>query len=316
LQRRQFITLLGGGLATPALLPRAALAQSSPVIGYLHSSSRAPNERFLGAFKAGLKESGFTEGDNVTIEYRWAEGRVEQLPAMAADLVGRGVRLIATGGAEYPALAAKAATANTGIPVVFVMGGDPVQLGIVPSLARPAGNVTGINMFTSALESKRFGLLHEIVPTAKSIAALVNPNRAVYRLQVAELQDASDADFESAFARMAEREIKALQICADPNYLSKRQQLVGLAARHRIPTMYEWRDYSEAGGLMSYGTDLANSYREAGIYVGKVLKGAKPADLPVLQTTKFEFVINLQTAKAQGVEIAPTVLARADAVIE
>ena len=227
------------------------------------------------------------------------------------------MRLIATGGAEYPALAAKAATASTGIPVVFVLGGDPVRLGIVPSLARPAGNVTGINMFTSALESKRFGLLHEIVPMAKSIAALLNPNRAVYQLQVAELQDAAkqaqvelvvvhaanEAEFDPAFARMAESGIKALQICADPNYLSKRQQLVGLAARYGIPTMYEWRDYSEAGGLMSYGTDLANSYREAGVYVGKILNGAKPADLPVLQTTKFEFVINLKTAKAQGVEI-------------
>jgi len=328
MRRREFITLISGAAAAWAL--PACAQQSMPVIGYLHASSLGGVARFVNAFKAGLKEGGYTEGQNIVIESRFAEGQTERLPAMAAELAGRGVQLIATGGAEYPALAAKAAAAKAGIPVVFVLGGDPVKLGLVPSLARPAGHVTGIAMLTSYLEGKRFGLLHEIIPAAKTIAALVDPTRAVVQNQLSELNDAAsrakvrlvvingskESELETAFARAAEEGAGALQICANPNFLGLRRQLVALAARHRIPAMYEWRDFVEIGGLMSYGTDLADAYREAGVYAAKILKGTKPADLPVMQATKFEFVLNLKTAKAQGVEIAPTVLARADQVIE
>jgi ABC-type uncharacterized transport system substrate-binding protein len=328
MQRREFITLLGGAAAAWALPARAQ--QSTPVIGYLHASSPGAVARFVNAFKAGLKEGGYTEGQNIVIESRFAEGQAERLPAMAAELVGRGVRLIATGGAEFPALAAKTAAARVDIPVVFVLGGDPVKLGLVPSIARPAGYVTGIAMLTSALESKRFGLLHEIVLAAKTIAALVDPNRAVVQTQLAELNEAAtsanvrlvvvnatkESELEAAFARAADEGAGALQICANPLFLGARKQLVALAAQRRIPTIYEWRDFVEIGGLMSYGTDLANAYREAGVYAAKILNGTKPADLPIMQASKFEFVVNLKTAKAQGVEIAPTILARADEVIE
>jgi putative tryptophan/tyrosine transport system substrate-binding protein len=328
-RRRDFIKVIAGSAVAWPLAARAQ--QSMPVIGFLHSTSLDAVARFVNAFKTGLKEGGYTEGQNLVIESRFAEGQTERLPAMAAELAGwREVQLIATGGAEYPALAAKAAAAKAGIPVVFVFGGDPVKLGLVPSLARPAGHVTGIAMFTSYLESKRFGLLHEIIPAAKTVAALVDPTRAVVQNQLSELNDAAsrakvrlvvinaskESEFEAAFARAADEDTGALQVCASPNFLGPRRQLVALAARYRIPTMYEWRDFVEIGGLMSYSTDLANAYREAGVYAAKILKGTKPADLPVMQATKFEFVINLKTAKAQGVEIAPTVLARADEVIE
>jgi putative ABC transport system substrate-binding protein len=329
MQRRQFIVLVGGAVAAPALAPRAGLAQKPmPVVGYLHLASPASFGRFAAAFKSGLKEGGYVEGDNVTIEYRWAEGQADRLPAFAADLVRRRVTVIATGGAERPIFAAKAATST--IPVVFVLGSDPVKLGIVTNIARPAGNVTGIHMLTPELESKRFGLLREIVPNARTIAALVDTNRAAGRSQVEELQAAAasagvklviihaskESDFAPAFARMAAEGVGALQICANPFFMARRQQLVTLAAHNRMPTMHDFREFTEAGGLMSYGTDLADAYRQSGLYVAKVLKGAKPGDLPVMQTTKFEFVINLVTAKALGVEIAPTLLARADAVIE
>jgi ABC-type uncharacterized transport system substrate-binding protein len=328
MRRREFITLLGGATAAWAL--PACAQQSMPVIGYLHASSPGAVARFTNAFKAGLKEGGYTEGQNIVIESRFAEGQADRLPTMAVELVGRGVRLIATGGAEFPALAAKAAAATAGIPVVFVLGGDPVKLQLVPSLARPAGYVTGIAMLTSALENKRFGLLHEIVPAAKTIAALVDPSRAVVQIQLEELNEAAarasvrlvvvnatnESELEAAFARATDEGARAIQICANPNSIAAKSQLVTLAARHRIPTMYEWRDFVEIGGLMSYGTDLANAYREAGVYAAKILNGAKPADLPVMQSSKFEFVLNLKTAKAQGIDIAPTVLARADEVIE
>jgi len=299
-----------------------------PVIGYLHSGSPAPFAGFLAAFKAGLKGGGYVEGENVAIEYRWAEGQLDRLPALAGDLARRGVAVIATGGAEHPALAAKAAT--TSIPVVFVLGLDPVKLGIVPSLARPAGNVTGITMFTSLLEGKRFGLLREMIPRAQTIAAMVDPSRTVTQTQIEEVrvaaaqvgvklmivQASKESDFEPAFAEMAAQGAGALQVCASPFFLSRRQQLVTLAAHLRLPAMYEGRVYAEAGGLMSYGTDLADAYRQSGVYVARILKGTTPSDLPVMQSTRFEFVINLVTAKALGLEIAPMLLARADAVIE
>ena len=329
MKRRDFITLAGGAAAAPLLGPMSAHAQQAmPTIGYLHFGAPGPFARMLAAFKAGLKEGGYVEGENIAIEYRWAEGQIDRLPGLAADLVRRGVAVLATGGAERPALAAKAATGT--IPVVFVMGGDPIKLGIVPSMARPAGNVTGVTMLTTSLENKRFGLLREMIPKAQTIAAMIDPTRAVSQAQIEEVRAAAaqagvklvivhasrESDFDAAFAQMVAQGAGALQTCANPVFMSRRQQLVTLAAHHRIPAMYEFREFPEAGGLMSYGTDITDAYRQSGVYVTKILKGAKPADLPVMQATKFEFVINLVTAKALGIEISPTLLARADAVIE
>jgi putative ABC transport system substrate-binding protein len=329
MRRRDFIALLGGAATAPAVDSRAGHAQQAkPAVGFLHFSSSTAFGRFAAAFRTGLKEGGYVDGENVTIEYRWAEGQADRLPAFAADLVRRGVTVIATGGAERPILAAKAAT-NT-VPVVFVLGSDPIKLGIVTNIARPAGNVTGIHMLTPALESKRFGLLREMIPTAQTIAAMIDTSRDVARIQVEELRVAAttagvklvtihaskESDFPPAFARMASEGAGALQICANPFFMARRQHLVTLAAHHRMPTMHDFREFAEAGGLASYGTDLADAYRHSGRYVARILDGAKPGDLPVMQTTKFEFVINLVTAKALGIEIAPTLLARADAVIE
>jgi putative ABC transport system substrate-binding protein len=299
-----------------------------PTIGFLHYGASASYGRFLTAFKTGLKEGGYVEGQNIAIEIRWGEGRIDRLPGLAAELVDLQVAVIATGGGEFPALAAKGATMS--IPTVFVLGGDPIKLGLVQSFARPSGNMTGITMLSTLLESKRFGLLHEVIPAARTVAAMVNPKRAVNQSQVAEVRAAaaqagvgvvivnaaSVSDFEPGFAGLAAQGVGALLICADPNLFSRRHELIALAARYHVPTMYEFRDFPEAGGLMSYGTDLADAYRQSGTYVAKILKGDRPVDLPVTQTTKFEFVINLVTAKKLGLEIAPTLLARADAVIE
>ena len=327
IRRREFITLLGGAAAAWPVVARAQQAKM-PVIGFLHVGAPTTIGRFLGAFKSGLMEGGYVEGENVAIEYRWAEGQIDRLPALAADLVRRGVAVIATGGAERPALAAKAATSI--IPVVFVLGGDPINLGLVPSLARPGGNVTGIAMLTSSLEGKRLGLLHEMIPTAQTIAAMVDPSRPIAQIQIDEVrasaaqedvklvivQASKEADFDPAFAQMAAQSAGALQVCASPFFLGRRQQIVALAAHHRIPAIYEWQDFAEAGGLMSYGTDLADAYRQLGLYAARILKGTKPADLPVLQSTKFEFAINLITARVLGLRISPMLLARADKVIE
>jgi putative ABC transport system substrate-binding protein len=275
-----------------------------------------------------VKEGGYVEGENVAIEYRWAEGQADRLPGFASDLARRGVTVIATGGAEKPIFAAKAATST--IPIVFVLGSDPVTMGIVTNVARPAGNVTGIHMLTPELESKRFGLLREMVPKARTVAALIDTTRSAGRIQTEELRTAAasagvklviihaskEADFAPAFAQMVEQGAGALQICANPFFMARRQHLVTLAAHHRLPTMHDFREFAEAGGLASYGTDLADAYRQSGRYVARILDGVKPGDLPVMQTTKFEFVINLVTAKALGLEIAPTLLARADAVVE
>ena len=328
MRRRDFIASVGAVIAGGSVGAKAQ--QAVRVVGFLHANTQQAASRFLEEFKSGLQSGGYVDGRNVRFEERYAEGRPDRLPALAQDLVSRKVALIATGGAEFPALAAKTATSGTDIPVVFVFGGDPVELKLVASLARPGGNITGIAMFTSALESKRFGLLHEIVPTAKTIAAMVDQSRAVFQAQLAELNDAAaqagvrlvvvnatkPSEYDAAFARASAEGATAFQICANPSFLAMRHQLVGLAGRHRIPTMYEWRDFVEVGGLMSYGTDLRGAYRSSGIYAGKVLSGIKPADLPVMQATKFEFVLNLQTARAQGVEFSPTILARADEVIE
>jgi putative tryptophan/tyrosine transport system substrate-binding protein len=328
MRRREFITLAVGAAASCSVAARAQQPEL-PLIGYLHASSPEPMSRFISAFKGGLKESGYIDGQNVTIEFRFAEGHPDRLPALAAELVRRQVTVIATGGAEFPTLAAKAATKT--IPIVFVTGTDPVKLEFVSSLARPAGNITGIQMFTTALENKRFGLLHEVVPNVSAVAALIDPIRAVVaQAQVAELVEAAnaagvrlivvnattEADFVPAFAKAIEDGAGAMQVCANPNFFAMREQLVPLAARYRLPTIYEWREFTYAGGLMSYGTDLADAYRLEGGYVAKILKGAKPADLPIMQPTKFEFVINLKTAKALGLTIPPGPLSIADEVIE
>jgi ABC-type uncharacterized transport system substrate-binding protein len=327
MRRREFITLAVGAAASWSVAARAQ-QPALPLIGFLHASSLEPMSRFVSAFKDGLKESGYIDGQNVTIEFRFADGHPDRLPALAAELVRRQVTVIATGGAEFPPLAAKAATET--IPIVFVMGVDPVKLGLVSSLARPAGNITGIQMFTSALENKRFGLLHEVVPNVSVVAALIDPSRAVAQAQVAELAEAAnaagvrlivvnattEADFVPAFAKAIEDGAGAMQVCANPNFLALRERLAPLAARYRLPTIYEWREFTYAGGLMSYGTDLADAYRLEGGYVAKILKGAKPTDLPIMQSTKFEFVINLKTAKALGLTIPPGLLSIADEVIE
>jgi putative ABC transport system substrate-binding protein len=325
MKRRAFISLLGGAAAA---WPLASHAQQMQVVGFLSIASAAPFEHLVVGFRRGLQEGGFVEGRNVAVEYRWAEGRYDRLPALAADLVGRQVAVIVTSGGENPAFAAKSVT--TTIPIVFNIGSDPVKIGLVASLARPGGNATGVNIFTAELSEKRFGLLNDTIPAATSIALLVNPNFAPAVANAREAEAAarrvgkdvvifnatSENEIDNAFARMVQPRPRALLVAADPFFNSRREQIVPLAARHAIPAIYEWREFSEAGGLMSYGTSLVEAYRLQGIYTGRILKGEKPANLPVVQLSKSELVINLKTAKALGLTIPPGVLAIADEVIE
>jgi putative ABC transport system substrate-binding protein len=327
MKRREFITVLGGAAATWPLTARAQ-QPAMPVIGFLSSRSPAESASDVAGFRQGLAQTGYVENQNLAIEYRWAENRYERLPALAADLVGRQVAVIAALGGPVTALAVKAATKT--VPFVFITGVDPVKLGLVASFARPGGNATGLNIFITAIEAKRLGLLRELVPTAARIAVIVNPNSPEVDSQLNDVQTGADAvgwelqilrvgseaEFDSAFATLARSAVEALLVAADPFFNSQRERIVALAARHKIPAIYEARGYAVAGGLMSYGPNLPDAYRQVGLYTGQILKGAKPANLPVIQPTALELVINLKTAKAVGIEVPPTLLARADEVIE
>jgi ABC-type uncharacterized transport system substrate-binding protein len=322
-------------IVVPAILllatSLAASAQPAamPVIGVLQSTSLAPNAHQVAAFRQGLNESGFVEGRNVAIEFLWAEGHYDRLPALAAELVGRKVAVIVTGGGEPSALAAKAATST--IPIVFNIGGDPVKLGLVASLNRPGGNVTGVSRLTFELGPKRLELLRELMPNESAIAMLVNPNNPGSAAQVKDMQAAARAirqeiivltastevNLEAAFASHAQqRRVGALLVGADPFFFGRRVHIAVLAARHAMPTLYNVREYVEAGGLISYGINNPDMDRQVGVYAGRILKGAKPADLPVVQPTKFELAINMRTAKALGITIPPSLRLRADQVIE
>jgi putative ABC transport system substrate-binding protein len=325
--RRQFISALGGAaVAWPLAVP--AQQATMPVVGFIRWGSADTNARFVAAFRKGLSEAGYTEGQNVTVEYHWLEGQYDRLPAVIADLVRRQVAVIATPGNDI-ALAAKAATAT--IPIVFGVGDDPVQLGLVASLARPGGNATGINFFNNEVVAKRLRLLHDLVPKAARLAVLVNPANAtptesalrevqkaapILGLQIQILNASTIGEIDAAFDTLAHERPDALFVGGDAFFVSRAVQFATLTARDGIPATFSIRDYVAAGGLMSYGTDLADALRQVGVYTGKVLKGAKPADLPVLQSTKFEFVINLHTARELRIEVPPGVLSIADEVIE
>jgi putative ABC transport system substrate-binding protein len=326
-KRREFTTLLGGAAAWP--LAVRAQQPTMQVIGFLGATSPDVNANRLRVFRQGLKDTGYVEGENVTIEYRWAENQMDQLSVLAAELVHRPVALIATIGNTPLALAAKAAT--TTIPIVFAVGEDPVRLGLVASLARPGGNLTGINFFNAELAAKRLGLLRELVLTAKRVALLVNPTDAMRTettvrdvqsaaramgLEIQVLNASTSREIDTAYATFVRKRPDALFVDGDAFFNSRRVQLVHLATRHAVPTAYGGRDYPEIGGLMSYGTNVTDVFHQAGLYAGRVLKGAKPADLPVVQSSKFELVINAQTARMLGLDVPPMLLARADEVIE
>jgi putative ABC transport system substrate-binding protein len=326
MRRREFVTLLGGAVAWPLAI--RAQNPAMPVIGFLHVASAKPFVHIVAGFRQGLKETGFIEGQNVAIEFRWAEGQVDRLPEMAADFVHREVAVIATGGGEAPALAAKAATAT--IPIVFNIGNDPAKAGLVASLSRPGGNATGVNILSTELEAKRLGLLGELVPTASIIAHLVNPSypptetnvkdvaaaARVMGLQIILVEASSESGIDAAFAAIQQKRAGALLVGADPFFNGRRNQIVALAVRDALPAIFEQREFAVAGGLMSYGTSITDAYRQMGVYAGKILKGEKPADPPVVQSVKFEMVINLKTAKTLGLEIPAKLIAISDEAIE
>ena len=323
--RRKFATLLGGAAAWPF----AARAQPAPpVVGFMNAVARNTLERFIAALRAGLAQTGFEEGRNVGFEFRFADGDYDRLPALARELVGRRVAVIVAAGGPPSALAAKAATAT--IPIVFTGLTDPMIGGLVKSLSRPGGNATGISMLTFELDPKRLELLCEMLPTVRNVGAVVNPSRPDVESQVSAVQAAAGAlgrrmvllparnesEIDAAFASLRQHGIGALVVLADPYFTSRREQIVALARRHGVPAIYQWRDFAVSGGLMSYGPSLSDAYHQAGIYAGRILKGEKPADLPVLQATKFEMVVNAKTARALGLAVTEAMLSRADEVIE
>src|SRR5262245_6064626 len=325
-KRREFITLLGGAAACP--LAARARPTALPVVGFLHDGSAEPRAHLAAAFRAGLAEAGFVDRRNVMIEYRWADDQYDRLPEMVADLIQRQAAVIVTPGSAAAAVAAKTATST--IPIVFSVGSDPVKLGLVDSLNRPGGNVTGVSYFTQELGPKRLGLLRELMPGGADVFVLANPKAPATESVVKDMQAAASAvgqqlsvlnmstiqDMIAAFPAMAQQRAPAFVIVADPLFTSRRVQLVLLATRYAVPAVYSSREFADIGGLMSYGTDLPSVYRQVGSYASRILKGAKPGDLPVLQPTKFELVINLASAKVLGLEVPTMLLARADEVIE
>jgi putative ABC transport system substrate-binding protein len=325
MKRREFITLIGGATAWP--LAAGAQQPAMPVIGFMSSRSPEDSVHVVAAFRKGLGEGGLVEGKNVVIEFRWARGEYDRLPALAAELVSRRVAVLVAVGGDSSALAAKAATST--IPIVF-SSGDPIKHGLVASLNRPGGNATGVYPLTNDLEPKRLGLLHELFPGAALFGALLNPKYAAAAQQALELAEAArkigqpivllnastDAELDAAFATLARQRVVALLVAADPFFDTRRDQIITFAAQQKLPAIYQFREYAVAGGLMSYGVSLPEAYREVGIYAARILNGAKPEDLPVMQSVKFELVINLKTAKALGLEFPPMLLARADEVVE
>jgi len=326
MRRRQFLHALGGAAAWP--LAARAQQQAMPVIGFMSGRSPEDSAYLVAAFRGGLGELGFVEGQNIAIEYRWGLGQYDRMPALAADLVNRHVAVLVGVGGDISAVAAKRATST--IPIVFGLGSDPIKAGLVESLNRPGGNATGFTLLTNELEAKRIGMLHDLVPGAAVIGALINPNfpAAVGQLELLEvasrainqkisvLKAGNDTELDAAFAALVQQKVGALLVAADPYFDTRRDRFVAFAEKNRLPTMYQFRDYAVAGGLISYGPNITDMYRQAGVYTGQILKGARPADLPVLQPTKFEFVINLKTAKALGLTIPAGLISYADEVIE
>jgi putative ABC transport system substrate-binding protein len=326
-RRRDFITLIGGAAVARPFVARSQ-QPAIPAIGYLNTRAAGEDEHLVAAFHQGLKETGYVESRNVTIEYRWAEGRNDRLPALAADLVRRQVAVIAAGGTP-PTIAAKAATAM--IPIVFVTGADPVEIGLVASLSRPGGNLTGITTLTSVVAQKKLELLHDLLPAATVIALLINPTNPILAetnrrdlqaaartlgLQILILRASSEREFETAFATLVEQRAGGLVIGTDAFFNSRSRELAALAARHAVPSISQFRGFAAAGGLMSYGATNTDEYHLVGVYTGRILKGENPADLPVQQATKADLIINLSTANALGLEVPPTLIARADEMIE
>jgi len=325
MHRRRFVALLGAAITAARTL--RAQQKAMPVIGFLGGGFPGSRAALRAAFREGLKQTGWVEGQNVTIEYRWAEGNYDRLPELTADLVERRVDVIVTSGGDLATLAAKNATSS--IPIVFIGGGDPVEGGLVASLARPGGNLTGVTLFNLELWGKRVELLSELVHEARVLALLVNTKRPGAEREIGAVQEgvhakglqlrilgaATEREIDAAFASLVELQARALLV-GDPTYFGRREQIVALAARYKVPTIYDWREYVADGGLINYGTSLTDTYRNVGTYVGKILRGAKPVDLPIQQPTRFELVVNLKTAKALGLTIPPLILARADEVIE